>query len=253
LLILGLTKSFKKLRQGLSSTSQALAYSLIFSHLSFIPYTHAGPTNGNIVGGIGHIHNNGSTTLVHQGSSSLAINWDTFNINSNERVQYLQPNTDAIALNLILDSNGSQILGRIDANGKLILVNPNGIFFGANSQINAGSLIASGLSISPTDFMNGSYIFNEVLGSNGTVINKGLLNAAAGGSVTLLGKRVVNEGVISATLGRVNMAAGRQAALIFNDEGTIGVKITKEILQDELGIDPALLNSGEINAKPSMV
>jgi len=237
----------------ISTTSQVLFYSLILSNLTLAPYAHAGPTGGNIVGGAGHIHNSGLNTVIHQNSGSMAINWDTFNINTNERVQYLQPDISSISLNRILDNNGSQILGSIDANGTVVLVNPNGIFFGANSQVNVGSLVASGLSISPTDFMNGNYIFNEVLGSKGTVINKGLLNAASGGSVSLLGKQVTNEGVISATLGRVNMAAGRQAALTFNNEGTIGVKITKEILQDELGIDPALLNSGEINAEGGQV
>jgi len=253
LLTLKSNPGFAQLSQTLSYASQVLAYSLVLSHLTFIPYVHAGPTGGNIVGGAGHIHSSGLETIVHQNSSSMAINWDTFNINTNERVQYLQPDISSISLNRILDNNGSKILGSIDANGKIILVNPNGIFFGANSQVNVGGLVASGLSISPTDFMNGNYMFNEVLGSKGTVINKGLLNAASGGSITLLGKQVTNEGVISATLGRVNMAAGRQAALTFNNEGTIGVKITKEILQDELGIDPALLNSGEINAAGGQV
>jgi len=253
LLILKTRSNFTLLRQTLSSTSQVLFYSIIFSNLTFIPYAHAGPTGGNIVGGVGHIHNSALETIIRQDSASMAINWDTFNINANERVQYLQPDVSSISLNRILDNNGSKILGNIDANGKIILVNPNGIFFGANSQVNVGSLVASGLSISPTDFMNGNYMFNEVLGSKGTVINKGLLNAASGGSITLLGKQVTNEGVINATLGRVNMAAGRQASLTFNNEGTIGVKITKEILQDELGIDPALLNNGEINAEGGQV
>jgi len=244
---------FRCLAINVTGYSQALAYSLILSHITFIPYVQAGPTGGNIVGGAGNINQSGLNTIINQTTGTMAINWDTFNINTNERVQYLQPDISSISLNRILDHNGSKILGNIDANGKIILVNPNGIFFGANSQINVGGLVASGLSISPTDFMNGSYIFNEVLGSNGSVINKGLINAATGGSVTLLGKQVKNEGVISAKLGRVNMAAGRQAALIFNNEGTIGVKITKEILQDELGIDPALLNSGEINAEGGQV
>ena len=92
-----------------------------------------------------------------------------------------------------------------------------------------------------------------MIGADGSVINQGLLNAARGGSVTLLGKKVRNEGVISATLGQVNLAVGKQAWLTFNKEGTIGVKITQEVLQNDLGIDPALVNSGEINAQGGKV
>jgi len=97
--------------------------------------------------------------------------------------------------------------------------------------------------------MNGNYIFNEVLGTDGTIINSGLINASLGGNVALLGKQVINEGVISAQLGSVNLAAGKEAVLTFDNTGLIGVRVSKEILQDELGIDPAILNSGEINAE----
>jgi len=241
----------------LNTAAQIVFYSLLLSHLTFIPYVNANPSGGNIVGGVGHIHSSALNTVIHQNSSSLSINWDRFNVGVDERVQFLQPDASSISLNRILDNRGSRILGQIDANGQVILVNPNGIFFGATSQINVGGLIASGLDISPVDFMNGNYIFNEVLGANGAVVNRGLINAASGGAsvgnVTLIGKQVKNEGVISAKLGRVNMAAGRQAYLTFDAAGAIGVKITKEVLQDDLGIEPALLNSGEINAAGGQV
>ncbi len=240
--------SFLTLFKNVSVVSQAPLYALMFSGMVFISAAQAGPTGGNIVGGVGHIHNNGSTTVIHQDSSSLAINWDRFNLNRDEQVQFLQPDASSISLNRILDNSSSLILGRIDANGQVVLVNPSGIIFGAGAQINVGSLIASGLDISPGDFMNGDYIFNEVLGTEGVIINKGVLNAATGGSISLIGKQVRNEGVISARLGRVNMAVGRQAYLSFDKAGFFGVKITEEMLQDELGVDPALFNSGEINA-----
>ena len=62
----------------------------------------------------------------------------------------------------ILGMTGYEIHGQINANGQVVLVNPNGVFFGVTSTVNVGSLIASGLDISPSDFMNGDYIFNEV-------------------------------------------------------------------------------------------
>lgn len=244
---------FSKARQKCYEVSQVLAYSLILSHLTFIPYVHAGPVGGQITGGTGSISQTNLSTIINQTSGSMAINWDSYNLGANERVQYIQPGSSSLSLNRILSNNGSQIHGRIDANGTVILVNPNGVFFGANSQINVGGLIASGLDISPTDFMNGNYIFNEVLGTDGAVINSGLINASLGGNVTLIGKQIKNEGVINAHLGAVNMAVGKQAVLTFDQQGLIGVKVTKEILQNELGIDPALINSGEINAESGRV
>ena len=79
----------------------------------------------------------------------MAIDWQSYNVGVNERVQYLQPNASSISLNRILSQNGSTIAGRIDANGQVILVNPNGIFFTPASIINVGGIIASGLNIQP--------------------------------------------------------------------------------------------------------
>ena len=209
----------------------------------------AGPAGGNIVGGLGSIQNAGNTTNIIQNSSSLAIDWQSYNLNRNGIVNYLQPGRSSIALNRILSSSPSQINGQINANGHVILVNPNGIFFGSSANINVGGLIASGLDISPTDFMNGNYLFKEVSGTDGVIINGGIITASLGGDVTLLGKQVKNEGFISANLGSVNLAAGKEAVLTFDAEGLVGIKITKAILQDELGVDPAVLNSGEIDAQ----
>ncbi len=61
-----------------------------------------------------------SRKTFHQNSSSLAINWDSFNVGVDERVQFLQPGASSIALNRILDNSGSRILGSIDANGQVI-------------------------------------------------------------------------------------------------------------------------------------
>ena len=170
-------------------------YCLLFANMVFMPNAFAAPAGGNIVGGAGSIGQSGLTTTINQNTSSLAIDWNSFNINSDEIVNYIQPSSSSIALNNILGSQASQIFGQINANGQIVLVNPNGIFFSQNASINVGGLIASGLGISTSDFMNGDYIFNEVLGTDGTVVNSGLINASLGGNVTLLGKQVTNEGV----------------------------------------------------------
>jgi len=221
----------------------------LFSHLGLVSTAYASPEGGQVVGGSGSINQSGTNTTINQATQNMAIDWQSYNVQQNERVQYIQPNASSISLNRIIGNNASQINGKIDANGHVILVNPNGIFFSATSSINVSGIMASGLDIKPSDFMNGNYIFNEVSGTNGRIFNSGIINAATGGNVTLLGKQVKNDGVIVAKLGAVNLAAGKQAIVTFDNAGLLGVRITKEVLQNDLGIDPAVLNNGNINAE----
>jgi filamentous hemagglutinin family protein len=237
-----------RIKRVVLDATQLLAYSALFSHLMFIPYVHAGNTGGTITNGAGDINQSGLTTTINQTSQNMVIDWQTYNVNVDERVHYIQPNSSSISLNRILSNTGSTIAGRIDANGQVILVNPNGVLFTKTAMINVGGIVASGLDISSADFMNGDYMFNEVLGSEGAVINSGTINAASGGNVALIGRSVENRGLISANLGTVNLAAGKQAVLTFDNNGLLGVRISQEILQNELGVDAAVLNSGDINA-----
>ena len=236
---------------GLAWT-QAVFFTLLFSHLVWLPYAHAGPQGGNVTGGSGTINHSGNQTTIQQNSQNMAIDWSSYNVGVNERVLYNQPNSSSLSLNRILDNAPSNIQGRIDANGQIILINPNGVFFSPTSVINVGGIIASGLDMSSDDFMNGDYIFKHIPGTEGKVANSGLINAATGGHVTLLGKQVKNDGLIVANLGMVNLAAGKTAVLRF-DDSVIGIEITEGVLQDELGLDPAVLNSGTINAEGGQV
>jgi len=243
------------------SISLIFRYTCVLAMLGFyLPVSYAGPAGGEVVGGSGNISTSGVNTTINQTSQNMAINWQSFDLTANERVQFIQPNASSISLNRILSQNGSTIAGRIDANGQVILVNPNGIFFTPTSIINVGGIIASGLNIQPSDFMNGNFIFDEVLGTEGAVINSGMINASLGGSelseggnVALIGKRVENDGLIAANLGTVTLAAGKQAILTFDDSGMLGVRVSKKILQEELGVDPAVMNNGDIQAEGGQV
>ena len=220
------------------------ALAFVFS----VSLVHSAPLGGQVVGGSGGINQSGLQTTIQQNSSALSLDWQSFNIANNEAVKFIQPDKNAIVLNRILGNSASQIFGKLDANGQVILVNPNGLFFGNSAVINVGGLLASGLSISSADFINGDYVFSVLEGSEGAVINHGIIQAATGGSVSLLGRQVENTGFISAHLGVVNFAAAKEAVLSFDNDGLMGVKVNKAILQDQLGMSPALLNAGSIQA-----
>lgn len=208
----------------------------------------AAPEGGEVVGGEGIIQQAGVETLITQATERMAIDWRSFDVAANERVEFVQPSSSSIALNRVLSNRGSEILGRIDANGQVMLVNPNGIVFGKDSVVNVGGMIASGLNIDPTSFINGEFALDSIEGAEGKVINYGIINAATGGSVTLVGEQVQNDGLISAKLGAVNLVAGKAAVLTFDPSGMLGVKVSEAVVQDELGVDAAVINNGSINA-----
>ncbi len=139
----------KNVRFTKSKIALAIAAQMVFSG-----NVAGAPASGEIVGGIGGIEQKGTETTIIQSSDRLAIDWKSFDVGKNERVEFVQPGQSAVALNRILGNKGTEILGRIDANGHIILVNPRGVVFGESATINVGGLIASGLQINPDDFMN---------------------------------------------------------------------------------------------------
>jgi len=194
---------------------------------AFACNAYALPTGGAISAGTGSIGQSGATMTVQQTSQNLAINWQSFGIGAAERVNFNQPNSNAIALNRVLGSDPSQILGQINANGQVWVLNPNGMLFGASAQVNVGGLVASTLNISDADFLAGKRTFS---GNGGAVINQGSIAAADGGYVALLGGQVSNEGVIAAKLGTVALAAGNKVTLDFNGDQLLNVQVEQGAL-----------------------
>jgi len=84
---------------------------------------------------------------INQSSQNAAINWQGFSIGQGESVSFVQPNGSAVALNRVLGADPSSIMGSLSANGKVFLVNPNGVLFGQGAQVNVGGLVASTLNI----------------------------------------------------------------------------------------------------------
>ncbi len=187
------------------------------------------PQGGQVSAGSGSIATpNASTLNVQQTSSRLAINWQSFGIGNGETVNFAQPGASAIALNRVLGTDGSAILGRLNANGQVYLINPNGVLFGAGAQVNVGGLVASTLNLSDNDFMSGRYTFgNSNNNAAASVVNLGSITAADGGYVALLGGQVSNQGAVQARLGTVALAAGNQVTLDFAGDGLLSVQVDK--------------------------
>jgi filamentous hemagglutinin family protein len=167
--------------------------------------------------GISGVENNPSQNqlIIHQDQPKAIIDWSSFDIGSDAWTHFdQQKNSSWIALNRIWSSSPSLIFGRLTADGKIYLINQNGILFGPGSKVNVNTLVASALNIKDEDFLSDVFIKKIILkqeeGSDRLAIvsNQGEINSAEGGYVFLIGPRVENTGLINSLAGQIGLAAG---------------------------------------------
>lgn len=198
-------------------TVTILTLALYGAQMIVLPLVLANPVGPNVVAGDAKVSGIGtSQVIIQQNSAQAIINWQQFNITPNEVTRFIQPDIKAIALNRIFDQNPSQIFGRLQANGTVILQNRNGIFFGKDAQVNVGGLVATSLNLSNADFLLGHYLFQGT-GIEGPVKNAGMIHGTAG--VYLLAPNVENSGVITSAGGNIVLAAGATAFLSNRPDG----------------------------------
>ncbi|TSA58602.1 MAG: filamentous hemagglutinin N-terminal domain-containing protein [Methylophilaceae bacterium] len=190
----------------------------------------AAPAGGQVTAGTGTISQTGNTTTINQSTQNLSLSWSQFNVAPQEIVNFVQPSSASIAVNRILSTNGSQILGQINANGQVYLINPNGILFGQGAQVNVGGLVASTLNISDTSLTGSIRSFSG--NGTGSVINQGSINTPEGGYVALLGNTVSNQGAINSPTGTVALGAGSAATLTFDNNNLVQMQIDQSTLNN---------------------
>ena len=207
---------------------------------------YALPQGGTVAAGAAEIAQTQAEMAIRQATESAVINWNSFNIAAGERVNIFQPSAQAALLNRVIGNNPSEIFGTLQANGRIFLVNPAGVLFAPGAQVNAGSILASTMNITNADFMAGKYAFIGTP-NDGKVINRASLIAQNEGTVALLGKDVVNEGVIVARKGAAVLAAGEAVTIDFNGDGKVSVVPTTAALEQ------AVTNKGLVEADGGLV
>jgi filamentous hemagglutinin family protein len=180
----------------------------------------ANPVNPTVVRGTANFAQTGSALTVTNSANAI-INWQGFSIGSAELTRFVQPSAASAVLNRVTGQDPSQILGQLQSNGRVLLINPNGILFGRDARVDVAGLIASTLNLSNDDFLAGRYRFAGD-GANG-VVNQGAISTPMGGNVYLVGGSVRNEGLITSPKGEVILAAGQSVSLV--DTATPNVKV----------------------------
>ena len=167
---------------------------------------------------------NAASMSINQTTSKAVINWQSFDIGSNAKVNVIQPNAQAVLLNRVVGATTpSQILGQLSANGQVVVINPSGVVVGKDGSVSASSFTASTLGITDANFMagNGQYERN---GSTAGVVNLGSIKTT-GGYVALLGASVSNEGKIQTQGGTAYMAAAERITIPVSGSGRIKLEL----------------------------
>ena len=214
---------------------------------------NARPSGGVVSSGSATIGNSATTTTINQTSPRAAINWQTFNVGSQQTVDFVQPSASAVALNRVLSSNPSLIAGHIDANGQIILINQSGVIFTHGAQVNTAGLIVSAAGMSDVNFMAGKLVFDQPGNPNAAVVNRGTLTVRQAGLAALVAPRVANSGVIDATLGHVVLAGAKTATLDLYGDGLLALDVTNAVTQaptraDGKPVTALVTNTGVIEA-----
>lgn len=208
----------------------ALAVALAFAPAWVFAQTL--PTAPSVVQGSANVVRPGAGQMnVQQNSQNVVINWQSFSIGANGRVVFNQPNAQSVALNRVTGGDPSAIFGSLAANGKVFLVNPNGVLFGAGASVNVGGLVASTLNLSDSDFAAGRYNFTRGNAAPAGVVNEGHLQAVPGGVIALVGSTASNRGTIDAPQGTVALASGKTVTLDFQGDGLTQLRVTEADLQ----------------------
>jgi filamentous hemagglutinin family protein len=213
---------------------------------------YALPTGAEVVSGDISINQpDASNLVVNQNTQSGIINWQSFDIAKGETTRFIQPDANSVTLNRVIGNqiDGTQIYGTLIANGRLVLIDPNGVFFGAGSRADVAGLVVSSANISDNNFNAGRMAFDQAGRADAKItVEKGaLITAADGGLVALVAPTVTNDGVIQANVGTVALGAGNAFTLDFYGDNLVNFSVTEEATKG------AIANSGTVSAQGGTV
>ena len=164
---------------------------------------------------------------ITQNSTTTQIDWKSFDIGQNKEVEFKQPGENAVAYNRVIGGNASQIQGKLKANGKVYLANPNGVIITKGAEINVAGLLATTKDLEQISENSNSYQFtrktkDRQVVKEGQVINEGEIKAKD--FVVLNGDEVINKGNInveknSTINGKVYLSSGYNFTFTLSDSG----------------------------------
>lgn len=222
------------------------------STLILLSSSYGLPKGATVVSGNVSISTDPSRMIINQATDKAILNWISFSIDRGELVRFNQPGVNSVILNRVTGQDPTLILGQLIANGKVFLVNPNGIIFGRSAVVDVAGLVVTTLNISDKDFLSGNYKFSQMDDKElSQIVNKGEIKVSEGGFVVLSAPSVSNEGLIYAKLGTVVLGSGTQFSFDFTGDGLVTYSVEAPVGEKVLdlegrSVDTAVSNRGVI-------
>jgi filamentous hemagglutinin family protein len=200
---------------------------------------------------------NGNVVVnITQTDAKSILSWQSFNIGSHTTLNFDQSggtqangSNDWVVLNRVNNPNTapSTILGSIKAQGSVYVLDHNGIMFGAGSQVNVGSLVASSLNLfsndlatsnnrfmtggigdlNPTNVATNSILFTSdaaaPIGGDVQIAPGAEITMGSHGLALVAAPNVTNSGTITAPDGQVALIAGIGVSYDYNASSFIPI------------------------------
>lgn len=198
-----------------------LAYSALVPMLAPLAAV-AGPQGATVVAGSASVSSAGATLTVDQTSARAIVNWRSFSVGAGETARFNQPSSAAAILNRVTGADPSALMGQISANGRVYLINPNGVVVGPEGRIETNGFVASTMNVRDADFLSGGPLRFEGDSKAGVTV-LGRITAATG-DVVLVAERVENAGRIEATEGTAALIGGRSVVYAPDGAGDIVIE-----------------------------
>jgi filamentous hemagglutinin family protein len=209
----------------------------------------ASPTGGTVAGGDAAatiMQPDADTTTIQQIQQRVNIDWTSFDTAPGQSVTFDQPNASALAINHI-GGAATSFDGTLTANGRIFLINQNGITFGAGAQVNVGSLLATTAELDRCKSKHRSFTFSG--DGYGSVINNGNITVSDGGFAVLAAPNVENNGFIKADLGQVELDSTNHFTINVDlrGDGLINFTTPEEWLDDGTNT-PGVTSTGTLQS-----
>lgn len=167
----------------------------------------------------------GTTVITQEVNQRDVINWREFSIGTNETVRFDQPDVNAVIVNRVNGGIRSDIFGDLIANGRVFLINPSGIVFGVNSEVNVNGLVASTLGLRNSATARDEIVQFRAASDAGSIVNEGVITAK---DIVFLAPSITNSGTLNGS------GVGASVSLIAADEvdvNTVGNSLSAQVVE----------------------